>query len=168
MRLLQQDHPSTEKGLTLVEVLISISLTTLTFVGIFATYTTSLAIQGDIDDRAKVLFMVQRTLEEALTVNYEDLDESTTIEFVEGQVDGYLLFTNTIEEVQDEGMHDLWIRLNDPHPDVQMKRITVEATWGPYSIEPADWEKLKLSALRVERENTVDFSERASSQLPWN
>lgn len=168
MRLLKTDNSAQERGLTLVEVLISISLTTLTFVGIFATYTTSLAIQRDIDQRAKILFMVQRTLEEALTVDYEHVTVGTTLEFIEGEVDGYLLFTNTVEDVQDAGLHDMWTRFDDPHPTTQMKKITIEASWGPHGTEPADWEKTALSTYRVERENTVDFSERASSQLPWN
>jgi hypothetical protein len=150
-----------------MEVLISISLTMIAFVGIFATYTTSIAVQKELDDRAKILFMVQRTLEQALAVNYDNITLGTTVEIIEGEIDGLLTITNTIEGVTDSQIHQLWTRFQDPSATTQMKKITIQAQWGKEGTPTSQWEKMVLTSYRVERENTVDFSERASSQLPW-
>lgn len=157
-----------ECGFTLVEVLLSVSITTIAFVGIFSTYITSLAVQEAVDDRAKVLFLVQKTVEEAIAVDYDDLDIGTTVEVIRDELDGYLFVTSTVVGIQDPTIGGLWTRFSDPDPLHHYKQLNVKAQWGPLgSPSMEDWESVEISAIRVERENTVDFSERASSQLPW-
>jgi prepilin-type N-terminal cleavage/methylation domain-containing protein len=157
-----------QSGFTLVEVLISVVLATIAFVGIFGTYTTSLAIQRNVDERAKVMFLIQKTIEEALAVDYADLTLGTVVEIFEGEVYGLLAITNKVEAVTDSGIHLAWTRFTDPRPTEQMKRITIKADWGLEGVPTSQWESITFTSLRVERENTVDFSERTSSQLPWN
>ncbi len=159
---------SSGTGFTLVEVLISISLTTIAFVGIFATYTTSLAVQKQVDERAHVLFLVQQTLEQVLAVDYADLPVSTTVEIFEDEIDGILTLTSTVSPVEDSEIHSHWTRFSDPAPNQHYKLVSIKAAWGPEGTASEKMEKLELTTYRVERENTVDFSERTSSQLPWD
>jgi type II secretory pathway component PulJ len=166
--LQEQGDLPLERGFTLMEVLISITLTTLTFVGIFATYTTSLAVQKQVDERAHVLFFVQQTLEQVLAVDYQDLPVSTTVEVFEDEIDGLLTMTSTVSAVADAGVHNQWVRFTDPTPTQSYKKVSIVAKWGREGTPTDRREKIELTTYRVERENTVDFSERASSQLPWN
>jgi len=157
-----------DQGFTMVEVLISVVLTTVAFVGIFATYTTSLAVQKKVDERSQVLFLIQKTFEQVLAVDYTDLTVGTTIEIFEDELDGLLTITSKVETVVDSGMHALWTRFSDPTPTSHYKRVTITAEWAPEDTSNDKKEKMVLTTYRVEHENTVDFSERASSQLPWN
>lgn len=157
-----------EGGFTMVEVMISVVLTTVAFIGIFTTYATSLSVQKKVDERSQILFLIQKTFEQVLAVDYKDLTVGTTIEIFEGEVDGLLTITSKIETVVDSGIHTLWTRFTDPTPSGHYKRATITAEWAPDGTTIDQKEKMVLSTLRVEHENTVDFGERASSQLPWN
>ncbi len=159
---------SPECGFSLVEVLISITLTTLAFVGILATYTTSLAVQKQVDERAHVLFLAQQTLEQILAVDYPALPVSTSVEIFEDEVDGILTLTSSVSAVVDTDIHNQWTRFGDPAPNQHYKKVSVLAEWGREGTAREKMENLELTTYRVERENTVDFSERTSSQLPWN
>lgn len=165
--LQRRKRSSSEGGFTLMEVVISVSLTTIAFVGIFATYTTSLAVQKQVDERAHVLFLVQQTLEQVLAVDYTELPLGTTVEIFEDEVDGILTMTSTVSAVVDTEVHEAWTRFTDPSPTQHYKQVTISAVWGPEDTDTDRLEKVELTTYRVERENTVDFSERTSSQLPW-
>jgi type II secretory pathway pseudopilin PulG len=167
-KVVQSGSSPSECGFTLVEVLLSITLTTLAFVGILATYTTSLAVQKQIDERAHVLFFVQQTLEQVLAVDYTDLPISTTVEIFEDEIDGILIMTSTVSKVVDSAVHNQWVRFTDPTPTQHYKKVSIAAVWGPEGTPTDKMERIELTTYRVERENTVDFSERVSSQLPWN
>ncbi len=159
---------STESGFTLIEVMISITLTTIAFIGIFATYTTSLIVQKQLDERSHVLFLVQQTLEQVLAVDYADLPVATTVEIFDDEIDGILTMTSTVSAVVDTEVHEAWTRFSDPTPTQHYKQVTISAKWGPEGTDAENLETVELTTYRVERENTVDFSERVSSQLPWD
>lgn len=162
-----QGVSSAERGFSLIEVMISVILVTITFTGIFATYTTSRVIQNDIDERAKALFITQRKLEEKATLDYEELEEGYDFDIYEDEMRSDLWLITSVEAVPDEDVESLWTRFPNVDPGAAYKVITVQAMWGDYS-EGEGMEELSLSWIRVKRENTVEFYERASSQLPEN
>lgn len=158
-------HP--EKGISLIEVLISVILVTIAFTGVFATYTTSMVVQTEIDERAKALYIAQKHLEEAATKDYEELDPGYELDIYEGEMRSELWVTTNVATAADEEISELWTRFPDADPDAAYKIITVNVMWGTPE-GGSGMENISLSWIRVKRENTVEFYERASSQLPEN
>ena len=158
---------SPEEGFSLIEALISLILVAITFTGIFATYTTTRVIQNEIDERAKALFMAQKHLEEVATFDYEELEPGYSFEIFEDEMSSDLWLITAVETMPDEEISDLWTRFPDIDPDAAYKVITVQVLWGDYD-HPGGMEDITLSWIRVKRENTVEFYERASSQMPQN
>ncbi|MCB9767001.1 MAG: type II secretion system protein [Candidatus Omnitrophica bacterium] len=155
------------RGFSLIEVMISVILVTITFTGIFATYTTSMVIQNEIDERAKALFMAQKRLEEVATRDYEELEVGYDFDIYEDEMKSELWLITAVETAPDEEIENEWTRFPNAEPGAAYKIITVQALWGNYDQE-GGMESLNLSWIRVKRENTVEFYERASSQMPQN
>jgi len=150
-------------GFTLVEVLVAVLLATIGFMGVFASYSTSLGIQLVMDDRAAALFRSQKILEETSNIQYDDLDAGTTVDYFYDPSGLNVFVTTTVQDVSDAEIAGLWTRFPDPDPTTHYKMITVDSTWGT-GASTEDWETLSLNLLRVKRENTVEFDENASSQ----
>ena len=161
----QESQRCRQQGFSLIEVLISLILVGITFTGIFATYTTSRVIQNDIDERAKALFMTQKKLEEVATIYYDDLEPGSTIDIYSDELSTDLWLITSVEEMADPEISALWTRFPDTEPNAAYKVITVQALWGDTS-GTGETEDMMLSWIRVKRENTVEFYERASSQMP--
>jgi Tfp pilus assembly protein PilV len=152
-------------GFSLVEVIVSLCLIALAFAGVLATYTTSISLQKDMDERAKIMFRTQKVMEETANISYDDLTAGITMDYImDEDIRGYLFITTHITDVEDTQMEVLWTRYADPSPLAAYKQITVEATWGNPYVGTVNWNKLELNWLRVKRENSVEFSERTSSQ----
>jgi len=161
------ENEASQRGLSLIEVLISVILVTITFTGIFATYTTTMVVQNEIDERAKALFMAQKRLEEVATYDYEELEAGYTFDIYDDEMTSEVWLITSVEERADEEIAQQWTRFPDVDPNAAYKVITVSALWGDYE-QAGQYEELSLSWIRVKRENTVEFYERASSQLPQN
>ena len=148
-------------GVTLIEVLIAVSLVAVAFMGVLSTYTTSLTIQKELDDRAKATFIAQQMLEEAATINYDQLEYGYEMDYYEDELSGYLCLMRSVQGLSDPDIAELWTRFPDPDPYSAYKLVTVYADWGDYEH---GWEHVKLDWIRVRRENTVEFTERVSTQ----
>jgi type II secretory pathway pseudopilin PulG len=148
-------------GITLVEVLIAVSLVSVAFMGVLSTYTTSLTIQKELDDRAKATFIAQQVLEEAATIGYDDLEYGYEMDYYEDELSGYLCLIRIVQGLPDQDIAEMWTRFPDPDPSSAYKLVTVCADWGDFQ---RGWENVKLDWIRVRRENTVEFEERVSTQ----
>lgn len=157
-----------ERGITLLEVLISFSLVSIGMMGILTTFTTSHNVQKDTDDRAKALFIAQQVLEETATVPYQELEFGSDLHFYDDEISGPLFVTREVEDVSDEDLEDLWTRFPDPDPNTAYKLVTVRVYWGGQAEggTSGDMENVTLNWIRVRRENTVEFNERVSGQAP--
>lgn len=139
----------------------AVSLVSIAFMGVLSTYTTSLKIQRELDDRAKATFIAQQVLEEAATINYDSLEPGYEMDYYEDELSGYLCVMRMVEELPDYEISELWTRFPEPDPNAAYKLVTVYADWGDYQ---QGWENIHLNWIRVRRENTVEFEERVSTQ----
>ena len=162
-RIFKPEEKPGNRGVSLLEMLIAVCLVSLAFMTVLFTYTTSLTIQKEVDDRAKATFIAQQVLEEAATVNYDDLEYGYEMDYYEDELSGNLFVLRMIQPVADEEIADRWTRYPDPDPSAAYKLVTVQADWGQ---SERGWENVTLNWIRVRRENTVEFEERVSTQAP--
>lgn len=157
-----------QRGITLLEVLISFSLISIGMMGILSSFTTSLSVQKSTDDRAKALFIAQQVLEETATVKYQELEFGSDLHFYDDEIAGPLFVLREVQDITDEDLQDLWTRFPDPDPSAAYKLVTVRVYWGGASQggTAGEMENVTLNWIRVRRENTVEFSERVSGQAP--
>lgn len=153
-----------ERGFSLLEILISLSLASIGMMGILTTFTTSLTVQKDTDDRAKALFVAQQVLEETATIEYEDLEFGYDLDYYDDEISGYLMVMREVQDMPDEEIADMWTRFPNPDPSTAYKLVTVRVYWGDPT--GGEMESVSLNWIRVRRENTVEFNERVSGQAP--
>jgi len=91
----------TERGVTLLEVLVAVTLVSLTFMTVFSTYSTSLLMQQDTDLRSKAMFIAQQVIEETATIPYEELTPGTQVDVYDDEFPGALLVSTTVQDMPD-------------------------------------------------------------------
>ena len=155
-----------DRGISILEALISMSLVSVGMMGILTTFTTSLTVQKDTDERAKALFIAQQVLEETATIDYEDLEFGYDLDYYDDEISGYLIVTREVQDMPDEEIENLWTRFPVPDPNSAYKLVTVRVYWGGDEVTGGEMENVTLNWIRVRRENTVEFNERVSGQAP--
>lgn len=154
-----------ERGFSILELLIAVSLVSVAFMTVLSSYTTAITLQQDMDERSKAMFIAQQKLEETASIPYNELNAGYELDVYDDEFAENLYVMRIVSNLSDEEISDSWTRFPDPDPDAAYKLVTVSVNWGGGETGTG-YEHLEINMIRVLRENTFDFSEKVSTQAP--